>query len=133
MTADRDELRRRFLAEAATAFDLMFPPEGPDDLVTFDQREHRAHDLSQQLAVALLPPAPLPSACPHDPPPPPPGGAPPPAAPPPSPRCNGRGGRLPGPGEPLPQRRLAAGDGDVVLRRARYRCTACRVVFFPPR
>jgi hypothetical protein len=117
----RDELRRRFLAEATTAFDLMFSRAPDDDLITFAQREQRAHDLGQQLALALLqqhanadpaadPPAEQPAPCP---------------------RCQRPGRRLTAPGEPLP-RRLTVADGEVVLRRAKYRCTACRAVFFPP-
>ena len=34
----RDELRRRWLAHAAAAFDLMFDPQYQDSLQTFDQR-----------------------------------------------------------------------------------------------
>jgi hypothetical protein len=119
---DRAERRRRFLAEAATAFDLMFSQAPDDDLITFAQREQRAHDLGQQLAVALLQqhanadPAADPA----------------PDRPPPCPHCQRPGRRVTGPGEPLPPRRLTGTDGDVVLRRARYRCTACRAVFFPP-
>jgi hypothetical protein len=123
MTADREELRRRFLAEAATAFDLMFSQTPDDDLITFAQREQRAHDLGQQLTIALLqqhanadqaadPPADQPQPCP---------------------RCQRPGRRLTPPGGPLPPRPLTVSDGDVILRRARYRCTTCRVVFFPPR
>jgi hypothetical protein len=119
---DRAELRRRFLAEAATAFDLMFSQAPDDDLVTFAQREQRAHDLGQQLALALLqehanaasaadPAADAPPPCPH---------------------CQRPGRRVTAPDQPLPPRRLAVTDGEVVLRRARYRCTACRAVFFPP-
>jgi hypothetical protein len=119
---DRAELRRRFLAEAATAFDLMFSQAPDDDLITFAQREQRAHDLGQQLCLALLqqhanadpaadPPADRPPPCPH---------------------CQRPGRRVTGPAAPLPPRRLTVADGEVVLRRARYRCAACRAVFFPP-
>jgi len=123
MTANRDELRRRFLAEAATAFDLMFSQAPDDDLITFAQREQRAHDLGQQLTIALLQqhanadPAADPAL----------------DQPPPCPRCQRPGQRLTAPGTPLPPRTLTVSDGDVILRRAQYRCTACRAVFFPPR
>jgi hypothetical protein len=119
---DRDELRRRFLAEAATAFDLMFSQAPDDDLITFAQREQRAHDLGQQLAVALLQRHANadPSADPD------------PDRPTPCPRCQRPGRRLTDAGQPLPPRHLTVDDGEVVLRRARYRCTACRAVFFPP-
>src|SRR5689334_3605820 len=121
-TTDREELRRRFLAEAASALDLMFSQAPEDDLITFAQREQRAHDLGQQLAIALLQrhanadPAADPA----------------PDRPMPCPRCQRLGRRVSGPGEPWPSRRLTVADGEVVLRRARYRCTACRAVFFPP-
>ena len=119
---DREELRRRFLAEAATAFDLMFSQAPEDDLITFAQREQRAHDLGLQLSIALLqqhanadpnadPAADRPPPCPH---------------------CQRPGRRVSGPDKPLPLRRLTVSDGEVVLRRARYHCTACRAVFFPP-
>ena len=124
MTAapDREELRRRFLAEAATAFDLMFSPAPDDDLVTFAQREQRAHDLGQQLALALLQQHANadPAADPPD------------DQAPPCPHCQRPGRPFPDPDEPLPPRRLTARDGEVLLRRARFRCTACRAVFFPP-
>src|SRR5262249_44095345 len=119
---DREELRRRFVAEAATAFDLMFSQAPDDDLITLAQREQHAHDLGQQLAIALLQqhantdPTADPAA----------------DAPPPCPHCQRPGRRLRGPDEPLPTRRLTVTDGEIRLRRARYRCTACRTVFFPP-
>lgn len=121
----RDELRRRFLAEAATAFDLMFDPTLAGDLVTFDQREQRALDLGQQLVIALLQ-----QHANHDP-----DADPNPDAnePPCCPRCRRPGRRVTPPGEALPARRLTTCAGEVTLRRARYRCTTCRVVFFPPR
>ena len=122
--ADRDELRRRFLAEAATAFDLMFDPSLAADLVTFDQREQRALELGQQLVIALLQ-----QHANHDPTADP---APQPAAPPGCPRCRRPGRRVTRPGEALPARRVTTCAGEVTLRRARYRCTTCRVVFFPP-
>ena len=33
----REELRQRFLTQAAAAFDLMFAPEHQDQLITFEQ------------------------------------------------------------------------------------------------
>lgn len=120
--SDRAELRRRFLAEAASAFDLMFSPAPEDDLITFAQREQRAHELGQQLSIALLQqhanadPAADPAA----------------DQPPPCPHCRRPGRRVSGPDQPLPRRPLTVLDGEIVLHRARYRCTACRAVFFPP-
>lgn len=48
------ELRQRFLAHAAAAFDLMFDPQYQDQLVTFDQREERACELGRDLTLWLL-------------------------------------------------------------------------------
>jgi hypothetical protein len=121
---DRAELRRRFLAEATTAFDLMFEEPLAGDLVTFDQREQRALELGQQLVIALLQqhanhdaaadpgPEAAASCCP---------------------RCQRPGQRVTPPGQALPARVVTTCAGEVTLRRARYRCTTCRVVFFPPR
>ena len=125
LAPDRAELRRRFLAEAATAFDLMFDESLAGDLVTFDQREQRASELGQQLIIALLQ-----RRANHDPAADP---APEPAAPPCCPRCRRPGRRVSPPGGPLPARGVTTCAGEVALRRARYRCTTCRVVFFPPR
>ena len=90
----------------------------------FDRRsfECRAHDLGQQLALALLQQHANadPAAGPPD------------DRPPPCPHCQRPGRPYPDPDEPLPPRRLTVRDGEVVLRRARFRCTACRAVFFPP-
>ena len=117
----RDQLRQRFLQQAAQAFDLMFAQD--DDLVSFDQREHRADDLGKTLALQLLqdhanadpaadPPAEQPVPCP---------------------RCQRPAQRQDAPEQPLPDRPLVVASGqEVVLRRARFRCATCRAVFFPP-
>jgi hypothetical protein len=49
-----EALRQRWLVHAATAFDLMFDSRYQDQLVTFDQREQRAVELSRDLTVWLL-------------------------------------------------------------------------------
>src|SRR5438094_2499744 len=109
---DRAELRRRFLAEATTAFDLMFEPPHAGDLVTFDQREQRALELGQQLVIALLQ-----QHANHDPAADP---GPEPAAPPCCPRCRRPGRRVTPPAEALPARVVATCAGEITLRRARY-------------
>src|SRR5947209_20079321 len=50
----REELRRRWLAHTAAAFDLMFHPDHQPDLVTFDQREARACELGRDLTTWLV-------------------------------------------------------------------------------
>jgi hypothetical protein len=119
----RDQLRQQFLDQAAAAFDLMFAPDGSEQLVTFDQREQRALELGQQLLTSLLqqhanadpaadPPAGQPPLCPH---------------------CRRPGRRAAPADDPFPPRTLTTSAGGVTLRRTRFRCTACRAVFFPPR
>lgn len=120
---ERDELRRRFLAHAAGAFDLMFAAAYQEQLVTFDQREERACELGRDLAAWLLQQHANadPLAHPAEPP-----------APPPCPKCDRPGQWVVAAAEPPPGRRLGTLTGPVTLRRRKARCTACRVVFFPP-
>jgi len=119
---DREALRRQFLAHAAAAFDLMFHPEHQADLVTFDQREARACELGRDLTTWLIqqhanaderarPAADREILCP---------------------RCGRPARRKTDPDSPPPGRRLTGLSGEVELRRDRFTCTACRVVFFPP-
>src|SRR3954452_14912808 len=93
-TDPREALRRRWLAHAAAAFDLMFHPDHQVDLVTFDQRESRALDLGRDLTAWLIqqhanadgqarPNASSPPLCP---------------------RCGQAGRRVTQPDEPLPRR-----------------------------
>jgi hypothetical protein len=119
----REQLRQQFLGQAATAFDLMFAPDHAEQLVTFDQREQRALELGQQLLLALLQ-----RHANADP-----AADPPPGPPPLCPRCQRPGRRASPADDPLPARTLTTSAGDVTLRRARFRRTACRAVFFPPR
>src|SRR5215212_9973108 len=53
-TDTREDLRRRWLAHAAAAFDLMFHPDHQPDLITFDQREVRARELGRDLSAWLI-------------------------------------------------------------------------------
>jgi hypothetical protein len=61
-----------------------------------------------------------PQACPAD------------QQPPPCPKCGRPGHRVTAPEGPLPQRQVTSLTGEVTLRRQQWRCTTCRVVFFPP-
>jgi hypothetical protein len=121
-TDPREQLRRRWLAHAAAAFDLMFHPDHQADLVTFDQREARACELGRDLSTWLVqqhanaddlahPAADRQVLCP---------------------RCGRPARRKTGPDSPPPGRRLTGLSGEVELRRDQFTCTACRVVFFPP-
>ena len=121
-TDSHEELRRRWLAHAAAAFDLMFHPDHQVDLVTFDQREARACELGRDLTTWLIqqhanadamarPAAGHEVLCP---------------------KCGRPARRTTEPAAPPPVRRLTGLSGEVELRRDRFACTACRVVFFPP-
>ncbi len=121
--APRDDLRQRWLDQAAAAFDLMFRPEYQDQLVSFDQREQRACELGRDLTTWLLQQhvnaeAQTHSERQHGPS---------------CPKCGRPGLRLTEPDEPLPRRRLTTRTGEVTIDRERWRCTTCRVVFFPLR
>jgi hypothetical protein len=121
-TESREDLRRRWLAHAAAAFDLMFYPDHQADLVTFDQREARACELGRDLSTWLIqqhanadelaqPTAAQQVLCP---------------------KCCRPARKKTEPGTPPPGRRLTGLSGEVELRRDQFTCTACRVVFFPP-
>ena len=119
----REELRQRFLAQAGVAFDLLFDPEHQEQLITFEQREERACELGRDLTVWMLQQHlnTDPDACPD-------------ATPTPScPKCHKPGRRVTPEGDPLPTRAVTTLAGEVTLRRQKWRCTTCRVVFFPPR
>jgi hypothetical protein len=124
VTAPEDSvqaLRRQFLGHAAAAFDLLFHPDHQPDLVTFEQREQRAHELSADLETWLLQQHVNadPLACP------------PPETPVPCPHCGKPAQLVPRPDRPLFQRTLTTRAGEVVLKRRQWRCATCRVAFFP--
>jgi hypothetical protein len=115
-------LRKRWLGHAAAVFDQLFHPDNQEQLRSFDQREKFALDMGRELMAWVLqqhvnadpaarPPENEPNCCP---------------------KCGKPGQRLTAPAEPLPFRRLTTGTGEVELKREKWRCTTCRVVFFPP-
>jgi hypothetical protein len=119
--SSRDRLRQQWLQQAESVFDLMFDPDQQDQLVTFNQREHRACTLTRELAVWLLeqhvagdPAVALPDS-------------PPPACP----RCGRPASRRTPPGDPLPSRQVTCAPGVVTLQRQQWYCPKCRVAFFP--
>jgi hypothetical protein len=115
------ELRRRWLAHAAAAFDLMFHPEHQADLTTFGQRESRAHEAVEDLEAWLLQQHldadeladPQPQQIP------------------PCPHCGRPARRVLRPDKPLFGRRLTTLCGEATLHRPQWRCTTCRVAFSP--
>ena len=121
-TDTREDLRRRWLARAAAAFDLMFHPDHQPDLVSFDQRERRALELGCDLTAWLL--QQHVNADPH--------ARPSEQAPPACPKCGQPARRVHPPGRAPDERPLTTLTGEVKLLREQWRCTTCRVVFFPP-
>jgi hypothetical protein len=119
-TNDHDELRRQWRDHADAVFDRLFPTDAPLPAARFAQLEQRAQQLAQDLAVWLLErrAAADPQVRP--------------AEPPPCPRCGQPGQRVTERDEDLPKRVLTTGVGDVELAREKWRCTACRLIFFPP-
>jgi hypothetical protein len=118
----REELRQRFLTQAAAAFDLLFDPQHQEQLITFQQREERACQLGRDLTAWML--QQHLNADPH---------AQPDATYTPScPKCHRPGRRVTPEGDPLPRRPVTTLAGEVTLQRQKWRCTTCRVVFFPP-
>lgn len=122
-TDPHEDLRRRWLAHAAAAFDWMFHPDHQADLVTFDQREARACELGRDLTTWLIqqhanaddqarPAEHQQVLCP---------------------KCGHPARRKTDPDTPPPTRRLTGLTGEVELRRDQWTCTTGRVVFFPPR
>jgi hypothetical protein len=117
----RERLRRQWLSYAAAAFDLMFHPEHQEDLTTFDQREQRVCELTNDLKAWLLQQhiASDPLACPAE------------QQGVNCPHCGKPAKRVELPDKPLFRRRVISLCGEVVLKRQKWRCTTCRVAFFP--
>ena len=117
---DREALRQQWQQHADAVFERLFPADAHTTVPVFDQLESRAVQLARDLAVWLLeqrvqhaaPMAAASPTCPH---------------------CGQPGRPAPRPNEPRPKRTLVTRAGLLELHRDRYRCTTCRVVFFPPR
>jgi hypothetical protein len=117
---DREALRQQWQQHAVAVFDRLFPADATDTVPSFDHLEQRALQLTRDLAVWLVeqraqqaaPAAAAAPACPH---------------------CGQPGQPAPLPNDPRPKRTLVTRAGLLELHRDRFRCTTCRVVFFPPR
>ena len=119
-TIDREQLRQQWQEHADALFERLFPATETQP-PTFDHLEQRTRQLATDLASWLLEQrvqrvantAPEgPHACP---------------------RCGRAGQPAPPPDDPRPKRVLTTRVGPVEFRRQRWRCTTCRVVFFPLR
>jgi hypothetical protein len=117
----REQLRQQWLAAANDAFERMFATAEQDHLVTFTQRETRACLLGNELAAWLLEQHVTGDAQvrPAD------------ETPPGCPKCGQPAQRVKAPHGRLPRRQLTTPVGTVEWQREQWRCTTCRVAFFP--
>lgn len=117
---DREALRERWLLRAGKVFERMFAEANQDQLVTFTEREDMACLLGKELAGFLLEehaaadsqvrPSPnQPPACP---------------------KCQKPGERVTKANDQLPERPLTTQAGEIELRREKWQCKKCRIVFF---
>jgi hypothetical protein len=119
--ADTDDLRRQWHEHADAVFNRLFPEDAQAPPPSFAQLEQRSEQLARDLAAWLLERRVQadPQARPNQP-----------------PACP-RGGqparRVTQPEESPPKRVVTTRVGEVELAREKWRCTTCRVVFFPPR
>jgi len=117
---DRDELLRQWHEHADAVFRRLFPEDSPPTVPAFDRLETQTVQLAQDLAAWLLeqrtqhaePVAQAQPCCP---------------------RCAQVADPAPDDAHRRPRRAVVTRAGPVEFRRERYRCTTCRVVFFPPR
>jgi hypothetical protein len=120
-----DRLRREWMEQAGRTFETMFAADQQAGLITFTQREEMAMELTRHLAQWLLeehisadpaaqpsqqgPEQPMPCC----------------------PKCGQEGIAVTREADPLPPRTVQSRAGDIDLERQQYKCTTCRVVFFP--
>jgi len=123
MDGKTDTVRRRWLERAEAAYQRMFGGKSEEQMETLTQREDVALAIGKELAAFLLEehvardsavrPAEASRAC--------------------CPRCGQPGTRVVQKGTALPERTLTTRAGEIRLRRERWRCAKCRVIFFSAR
>jgi uncharacterized protein with PIN domain len=116
-------LRERWNQRTAAAFERMFAGKSEEELVTFTEREDMALLIGKELAAFLLEehvaqdaavrPAEASTTC--------------------CPKCGQPGEPAVRQGEKLVERTVATCAGKVRMRRQRWRCPQCRIVFFSAR
>jgi hypothetical protein len=123
MDGANESRRERWRERAEAAYQRMFEGKSEEEMETLTQREDMALAISRELAAFLLEehvardsaarPAEASMAC--------------------CPRCGQPGTRVVQKGKALPERTLTTRAGEIRLRRERWRCAKCRVVFFSAR
>jgi hypothetical protein len=123
MDGKRGTLHDRWNKRAEAAYQRMFEGKSQEELVTLTQREDMAVLIAKELAAFLLEehvaldsaarPADASSTC--------------------CPKCGGAGTRAVEEGEDLQERAVTTRAGDIPVRRERWRCAKCRIIFFSAR
>ena len=121
MDGKKGTLHDRWVQRTEAAYRRMFEGKSQEELVTLTQRESMAMLIARELAAFLLEehvamdpavqPAEASTAC--------------------CPRCGQPGSPAIEGDEELPDRRVTTRAGDIYLRRQRWRCAKCRIIFFP--
>ena len=120
MDGKRGTLHERWVQRAEAAYRRMFEGKSQEELVTLTQRESMAVLIGRELAAFLLEehvaldsaaePAEASTTC--------------------CPKCGQPGASAVQGDEELPERRVTTRAGEIGVRRQRWWCEKCRVVFF---
>lgn len=121
VTPSRDGIRRDLHAHVDAIFNRLFPDDQSKPLPSFDHIEDQTRQLTRDLESWLLEQRVQSAADAR------------PVEAPACPQCQRPARRVGKPDDPLPRRVLTTRAGPIELAREKWRCTACRVVFFPPR
>jgi len=119
MEGKTKELRERWKQRTDAAFERMFADKSEEEMRTLSQRETMAELIGRELAAFLLeeqvatdatarPPDGLTACCP---------------------KC-GQAGQRAVEKEKLPTRSMVTRVGQIEIRRQRWRCAKCRIIFF---
>lgn len=117
----RDGIRRELHEHVDAIFNRLFPEDPSQPLPPFDRIEEQTSQLTRDLESWLLEQRVQSAADAR------------PVESPSCPKCHQPGRRIGKTGAPLVRRVLTTRAGPIELAREKWRCTTCRVVFFPPR
>lgn len=123
MDGNRKALKERWRQRTDVAFEQMFAGKSGEELRTLAQRENMVMAIGRELAAFLLEehvsqdaavkPAEESTTC--------------------CPKCGQPGKRAVEKDDKLPEREIHTRAGDISLRRERWQCAKCRVIFFSAR
>lgn len=121
MDGKQQAKRDRWKQRTDAAFERMCGGKSEEELVTMDEREEMAMVIAKEMAAFLLEEniaqdaaaAPVSPAC--------------------CPRCGGEGTPAVQGEEPMPEREVTTRAGDIKVRRQRWKCAKCRILFFSAR